>query len=212
VRRWFVYSVLTGRYSSSPESMFDLDVRNISSKDFKSHLKMVEDGDLSDAFWDVNLVQHLDSSVSSSPYFNVYLASQIKANDTGFLSRDITVGELVTHAGDIHHVFPKDYLKKNGLKRGMYNQIANYVYMQSEINIKVGNKAPNVYFGELKEQCNNGGLKYGGIDSEAMLLDNLKLNCIPDVIFDMDIKDYEGFLKQRRKLMAQKIKEYYHSL
>jgi uncharacterized protein with ParB-like and HNH nuclease domain len=40
----------------------------------------------------------------------------------------------------------RDYLKKNGLDRSKYNQIANYVYIQSEINIKIGNRPPKAYF------------------------------------------------------------------
>ena len=36
------------------------------------------------------------------------------------------VSDLINIAGDIHHIFPKDYLKKNGYdNRGMYNQVAN---------------------------------------------------------------------------------------
>jgi len=42
--------------------------------------------------------------------------------------------ELILVRVDFHCLFPKDYLKKNGLDK--YNQIANYVFMQSEINIK----------------------------------------------------------------------------
>ncbi|MDA0525167.1 GmrSD restriction endonuclease domain-containing protein [Methanococcoides alaskense] len=212
VRRWFVLSVLTGRYSSSPESEFDRDIKNIATKDFGEYLRSVEQAELSDTFFDVGLIQNLDSSVSSSPYFNVYLASQVKNKDQGFLSKDITVDDLISHHGDIHHIFPREYLKKNGLKRGRYNQIANYVYMQSEINIQVGSKAPDIYFNELKEQCATGNAKYGAICDENVFHENLKMNCIPEDVFSMDIKDYDEFLIKRRELIAKKIKEYYYSL
>lgn len=53
---------------------------------------------------------------------------------------------------------------------------------------------------------------YGGITSLDDLNKNLEENCIPIEIFDMDAKDYEEFLKKRRKLMAQKIKSFYYSL
>ena len=212
VRRWFVLSVLTGRYSGSPESRFDFDIKNISEKDFKEYLTGVENAELSDTFWDIALGQNLDSSVSSSPYFNVFLASQVKANDKGFLSRDITVNDLILHKGDIHHIFPREYLKKNGLKRGQYNQIANYVYMQSEINIKIRDKAPKTYFEEIQEQCNSNKLQYGGICDLQTLIENLKMNCVPESIYSMEIDNYEIFLSQRRALMAQKIKDYYFSL
>lgn len=212
VRRWFTLSVLTGRYSSSPESMFDYDIKNISKMDFGEYLKSVESAELSDTFFDIALVQNLDTSVSTSPYFNVYLAAQVKLNDKGLLSKDITVKDLISHKGDIHHVFPKDYLKNYGLSRGQYNQVANYAYTQSEINIKVGNKAPEVYLHELKEQCDCGVLKYGGINDFEVLTENFKQNCIPESVFSMNIKNYDEFLEQRRVLMAKKIKEYYISL
>ena len=212
VRRWFVMSSLTGRYSGSPESVFDFDIKNISSKPFQEYLQNVESAELSDAYWDFSLVQSLDTSVSSSPFFNVYLASQVRSNDKGFLSRDISVDDLITHKGDIHHVFPKEYLKRNGLKRADYNQIANYVYMQSEINIKIGSKSPKDYFAELLKQCNGSKLKYGSIDKIEVLEKNLVENCIPDSIFEMSFNDYEQFLTERRKLISKKIRDYYFSL
>ncbi|MFJ1262537.1 DUF262 domain-containing protein [Capnocytophaga canis] len=206
VKRWLVYSILTGRYSGSPESMFDFDIKQISQKPFEQYLREKEEAELSDAFWNASLPQSLNTSVASSPYFLTFLASQVKANDKGFLSKDISVRELIEHRGDIHHLFPKDYLKKNGLEKGQYNQIANYVYMQSEINIKIGNKSPKDYFELIKQQS------ISGISNEQEFLENLKVNCIPPEIIQMNIEDYQDFLSLRRKLMAQKIKEYYFSL
>jgi hypothetical protein len=158
------------------------------------------------------LPRSLDTSVASSPYFHVFLAAQVKANDRGFLSKDVTVGDLISLRGDIHHLFPKDYLSKNGLDRSKYNQVANYVYMQSEVNIKVGNKPPKDYFELIKTQIIDNNKLVTGISSEQELLDNLKMNCVPVEIMEMNIGDYQDFLTLRRKLMAQKIKEYYKTL
>jgi hypothetical protein len=212
VRKWLVYSILTGRYSGSPESMFDYDIKQISQKPFAKYLKEKEDGELSDAFWNASLPQSLDTSVASSPYFHVFLASQVKANDRGFLSKDVLVGDLISLRGDIHHLFPKDYLSKNGLDRSKYNQIANYVYMQSEVNIKVGNKPPKDYFELIKTQILDDNKLISGLSTEQELLDNLKMNCVPTEIMEMSIDDYQDFLHLRRKLMAHKIKEYYNKL
>jgi len=212
VRRWFVYSILTKRYSGSPESSFDYDIKQISSRSFGDYLRDREESELSDAFWNAALPMSLDTSVASSPFFHVFLASQVKANDRGFLSTDVLVGDLISLRGDIHHLFPKDYLKKNGLDRNKYNQIANYVYMQSEINIKVGNKPPSEYFTTVKDQFQNANLQVSGISSEAQLQQNLAMNCVPSEIMDMAIDDYDVFLASRRKLMAQKMKDYYFSL
>lgn len=212
VKRWFVYSILTGRYSGSAESFFDFDIKQISNKPFDEYMREKEEGELSDAFWLSALPQQLDTPVASSPYFHVFLASQVKANDKGFLSRDVLVSDLISLRGDIHHLFPKDYLKKHGLDRGKYNQTANYVYMQSEINIKVGNKPPKDYFKILQEQMANGTLSLSGIHHDDALQDNLKANCIPVEIIDMDIDHYQDFLHKRRLLMAEKLKEYYFGL
>jgi hypothetical protein len=212
VRRWFVYSTLTGRYSGSAESYFDYDIKQIHERPFDEYLREKEEGELSEAFWNASLPQSLDTSVASSPYFNVFLASQVKTNDKGFLSKDVLVSDLISLRGDIHHLFPRDYLKKNGLDRGIYNQIANYVFMQSEINIKVGNKPPKDYFGLINKQIDDDNKLVSGISSQNELLENLRSNCVPTEIMNMDIDDYAEFLILRRKLMAQKIKQYYFTL
>lgn len=212
VKRWFVYSVLTGRYSGSPESMFDFDIKQISHKSMSEYLKEKEDAELSDAFWNASLPRSLDTSVASSPYFHIYLASQVKANDKGFLSKDVLVSNLILLRGDIHHLFPKDYLKRNGFERNKYNQIANYVYMQQEINIKVGNKAPDTYLSLLIENFTNNKNKFSGIENHEELIKNFEMHCIPRSIINSKFSDYEDFLHERRKLMALKIKDYYFSL
>ena len=95
VRRWMVMCMLTGRYSGSPESRFDFDIKAAAARDFGEFLADVESAELSDAFWGASLVQSLNTSVASSPYIHVFWAAQIKAKDQGFLSRDITVEDLI---------------------------------------------------------------------------------------------------------------------
>lgn len=213
VRRWLVMSFLTGRYSSSPESQFDWDIKQIDARPFEQVLADVESARLSDAFWDAELVQRLDTSVSSSPLFNVFLASQCKMNKLGFLSTHITVKDMIEERGDVHHIFPKQYLKDAGMTRGQYNQVANYVYLQTEINIKIGKKAPADYLGYMfDQQCNGGEARYGGIKDLDVLRQNLADNCIPEETARMNINDYPRFLKERRRLIAERLKEYYASL
>jgi hypothetical protein len=211
VRRWFVMSLLTGRYSGgAPDSAFDSDIRALKETGMEALLQNAEAMLLTDTFWDVTIAQGLETSVVTSPLWGVFLAAQVKKKAKGFLFRDITIEELVLHMGDIHHVFPKDYLKKGGLTKGKYNQIANYVYMQSEINIKIGKRAPHVYFQTLKDQIAGGGTKLGSnITTIEGLKENLKMNCIPESIMDMEFDDYEQFLLERRGMMARYMKHYY---
>lgn len=212
VRRWFVMSALTGRYSGSPESTFDFDIRQMHEQGFDAFSPATFAGELSEAYWNALLPQEMNTSSSTSPYFRVFQAAQVKLGDKGFLSRDISVRDLILNKCDVHHLFPRNHLKGQGANRGRYNQIANYALAQSEINIAIGDKAPAVYFKELMEQCQGGKKKFGGITDLADLKANLVESCIPVAILDGDAQDYDAFLEQRRKLMAAKIQTYFKTL
>lgn len=213
VRRWIALSILTGRYSGSPESSFDYDIKRFfAAADPMEYLSITEAGELSDAFWTVNLVQRLNTSVASSPYFNMFLVAQVKEHDKGFLSTQIDVETMLENRGDIHHLFPKKYLTKHGIPQAQYNQIANYVFLQQEINIKISDDAPCVYMAEVRKQCTTKQPVYGGIVDFTFLDENLHQNCIPEGFDQMDINDYDDFLTKRRELMAEKIRRYYNAL
>lgn len=212
VKRWFVMSTLTGRYSGSAESTMNFDIRQINERGAMNYLKELEQAELSEGFWQSGLPLAMNTSVASSPYFNAYLAAQVYNNDKGFLSKDITVNDLLTHRGDVHHVFPKNYLKQFDFSRGSYNQIANYVMMQSEINIEIGDQEPSEYFTQLMQQCNDGNAIFGEIVDINELKANFSMHCIPEGIEQMQEKDFDEFLQMRRALMADKIRGYYQRL
>jgi hypothetical protein len=214
VRRWLVMSLLTSRYSGSPESTFDFDIRQITEQGYKSYASAVIDATFSDAFWNSLLPQEMITSSPVSPIFRVFQAAQVKLGDKGFLSKDITVQDLILNKSDVHHIFPKGYLKKCGMTRRRYNQIANYALAQSEINIAIGQKPPSEYIRSVIEQCagKRGKRKIGGIVDSKDLKKNFTMHCIPDGIEEMHEDDYDDFLDQRRKLMSLRIKKYFGML
>ncbi len=212
VRRWYAMSVLRGRYSGSPESQFDFDIRQIDGRGVAAYVESVIPNELPESFWTGMLPQFMDTSSIKSPYFLCYKAAQVKLGDKGFLSRDITVTDLLLNRADVHHVYPRQYLKNLGLSSATYNQIANYVIAQNEINIAVGAKAPNVYFGELAQQVSGHPARYGGIVDRQQLVDNLQANCLSPNMLNGEIKDFREFLEERRKLMALKIKCWFEAL
>lgn len=212
VQRWYVLSVLTGRYSASPESAFAKDIRAIEENGVKATLKSIEDATLSDNFWNVQLDQNLTYVSSINPTYQVFLAAQIFFKKDSLLSH-IPVGELVNLGGDIHHIFPKQYLVDNGYDRNAYNQVANYAYLDTPINIKIGKKSPNIYFKEaLDAVLNTENISFRAIKNELEFQNNLKDNCIPIEILDMDHTKYKEFLANRRAKMTALIKAYYYSL
>ena len=84
--------------------------------------------------------------------------------------------------------------------------------MQSEINIKVGNKPPKDYFELIDAQISDGNNSVSGISTHQELSENLQANSVPSEITQMDFDNYSEFLMSRRKLMAAKMRDYYFSL
>lgn len=213
VRRWFVMSVLTGRYTGSFETAFEADIRRINEIGALQTLSDIESSQLADTFWDVGLPMEMESSSVRSPYFLAFLAAQIHTQARGFLSKNVTVSSMVEEVGDIHHVIPKNYLVSNGVNdRGDYNQIANFALTETPINISIKDAAPADYMARVDQQVADGVLRLGEIMSEVELDANLRANAIPASIRTTTAETYGAFLKERRALMAQVIRDYYFSL
>jgi len=60
-----------------------------------------EAADLSEAFWSASPGSSAQYAGSEHPNFLVFLAAQIRAGDKGFLSKDISVHDLVTATKEI---------------------------------------------------------------------------------------------------------------
>lgn len=213
VRRWYAFAQLSRRYSKgNPETDIDYDIRQIDAQGLSKYCEAGIATQLNSNFWDNLLPLELDTASSNSAFFLAYQAAQVKAGDKGFLSRDITVNDLLLNRSDVHHVYPKKHLKSQGKHRAEYNQIANFVLAQSEINIAIGDKPPEKYFSELVAQCDGGKKKYGGITNLAELKSNLRAHCLPLSLLDGEVLDYDAFLTERRTLMAKKIRDWFEAL
>lgn len=213
IQKWFVLSTLTGRYVASPESAMSRDIRMINEKGFIEYFNEVEASVLSDTFWNVTLVQNLDTTSTNSPAFKTFLAAQINLNCNSMLMHGTMISDLLIHSGDVHHIFPRAYLKNNGVDaKGRYNQVANFTILDTQVNKAINDDAPNVYFGKVIEQCKNGEIAFGNISSEEALYKNLEENAIPKNIVNMKVDDYDDFLRERRILMAKIVERFYKNL
>ena len=213
VQRWFVMSTLTSRYIGSPETVMDRDMRAIAEKGFINYLNEVEASALSDNFWQITLPQNLETSSVNSPAFNTFIAAQINLNCNSMLMNGTKVADLITVTGDVHHIFPRAYLKNNGVdNKTKYNQVANYIYLDTQVNKAISDDAPCIYFQKAKAQCETKQILLGNISDEELLKNNLDENCIPANIFNWNVSDYDEFLQERRKMMAALIEKYYKGL
>lgn len=213
VRRWCVLLQLTGRATGSFESAFDRDLASIDKLGPVEALKRLEESELSEAFWKHQLPARLQSSSTINPHFKVFLAAQVNQRAHGFLSRQHDVQSLIQLQGDVHHLVPKGYLRKEGVNdKSQYNQIANFAMTESGINIRIGNRTPAEYLGEVREQIATGTATLGEIVTEAELAQTFAENAIPESLENTDVTNYEAFLEERRALMAEYIHRYYERL
>lgn len=72
--------------------------------------------ELPDNFWDIVLVQNLDSTPTINPIYLVYQAAQVANGDLLLFSNNIRVTDLI-NSGEVHHIFLKAYLRKYGFEK-----------------------------------------------------------------------------------------------
>ncbi len=212
IQKWFIMSLLTGRYSSSSESTLDQDIKRVTERGFIQYFRELESSLLNNEYWNTTLIHSLETSSSLTSAYLVYLASQIKKSANSLFSSTITVDSIIKIKGDVHHIFPREYLKANGItSTKIINQVCNYAYIDTSVNIDIGDDAPKKYFHYvLNNSTVNNTLGY--VKSEKAFYKNLEENCIPKEVVNYDYQNYDVFLKKRRLLMAKYIKEYYESL
>ena len=213
VKRWLVMSLLTGRAVGSFESTWETDLRRISEHGAAGYLRVIEESELGEGFWNVTLPQELISPSKRSPAFQTYLAARVNTGGRGFLSKSVSVSHMIEGHGDLHHVVPKNHLIKNGFpKETDYNQVANFALTETPINIAIKDHPPKEYMGWMSEQTRTGVLRIGEIVDPEGLKANLAENAIPDFIGEVTATNYREFLDARRKLMAAMIRKYYEAL
>ncbi|OQB77346.1 MAG: hypothetical protein BWX92_01000 [Deltaproteobacteria bacterium ADurb.Bin135] len=212
IARWFFMSSLTSRYSGSSESIMESDLNKIKSckdgEEFKFVINNILDSTLTNDFWDISLPNDiLVTSNTISPVANAFFASLIY-NGRKALFSDRKVSDLYDpsikikkNSLDKHHIFPKEYLKKQGIELTQINQIANLTYLEYIDNIKISDSEPKSYYTEIKS-------KY--YSNKELILENaLKEHGIPEDFYEME---YSVFLTERRKKIAMLIKEMYSNI
>lgn len=200
VKRWIVMSALTGRYSGSSESAFERDIKVIvQSIDSVATMNTILNRELTDNFWSITLPEALQRQTTQTSSWRIFQMAQVYTGDRAWLAKDTRAETVMEEEGNIHHIFPRAYLRTNHFSKAEINQIANYVWLTRPRNMDVGDQAPKDYL--HSERIN-----------EFFNEQNNAENAIPTALQDYDFHDYHHFLEQRRQLMAEKIHHYYDQL
>lgn len=210
ISRWIVFSLLTRRYTSSPESAIEQDLALFrKERDFVVTLEEKIAAELTDDFWEVTLPQRMISSSTANTAYKVHQASlifkDVKVPFSQVRMKDHLNPMLKVKKQTLerHHIFPRNYLNNIGIKdKRDYNQIANFVLIEYKDNINISDTSPNEYWPEMINSLS----ERDTIDLEENYVERYDL---PEEFWKLD---YNSFLKERRKLMAKSIKNYFESL
>ena len=209
IGRWFFASSLTGRYTSSPETMMDGDLNRVKgvkdAEGFVATLEAIMANELTNDYWTVTLPSNLDSSSARNPELFAYTATQNRLGAPVLFSHK-KVSDLLDpsikarkKALERHHLFPRALLEREGvddLKR--INQVANYALLEWPDNIDISDAAPVEYEPQLRP-------RFPDVEWQEMH----RQHALPDAWHTMT---YDDFLVDRRKLMAAVIRKGFESL
>ena len=209
IGKWFFMSTITGRYTSSPETVMEMDLarlRVINDVDgFRNVLDEIIISQLTTDFWQISLPMGLSTSSSTSPSLYAYYASLYMMGANGLFSK-LKVSDLLQEglrskksALERHHLFPKAWLNKNGVtEQRDTNQIANFALVEWSDNIKISDDQPSEYLPYYLERLTE-------IEKSNMYY----WHALP---VDWEHLTYNDFLVERRKKIAFIIKDAYFML
>ena len=211
IGRWFFAASLTGRYTSSPETVIEADlnrIRGIDERDGNEFLATLETSlqtELTNDFWNIALPDRLATSSPSSPPLFAYDAAQNKLDApvlfSTLLIRDLKDPAIRANRKPLerHHLFPKGYLERElKLEQKQINQIANYALLQWPDNMEIGDTPPSEYVPELKSRFSSDEWKH-----------MCEMHALPE---DWERLSFPEFLNRRQQKMAQIIQRGYAAI
>ena len=208
IAKWFFMSSITARYSSSAETRMERDLADLrgvkDATQYVEHLQKVIDDELTNDFWSISLPNGLATSAARSPSWFAYCAA-LNLIEAPVLFSKMKVPDLLDPVANAnkaalerHHLFPKDYLEKIGIKDDRErNQNANYALVEWDDNIHIANAPPNEYFPKYIQRFKSDPEKLNRM---------LMLHALPP---QWESMPYDEFLRERRRLLAKVIRKGY---
>lgn len=201
-RRWFSMAILTQMYTGNFESVFEQQLNSISKLDGADGFRAWVDGEiaarLTDDYFRVTLPNEFGKSRASGPAWNGFLAAQAVLGSRVLFGTG-TVANLLLPASsgnkkpyDKHHVFPSNFLK-GGPCGSARDCRANFVCVDYQTNISIGDRSPGDYVAE-----------YRAAAGEEAYARTCRDNALP---IGFEGMDYPDFLERRRFLMSDLVRE-----
>lgn len=204
IARWFFMAHTTGRYTSSPESAFEADIKRIESvrsgdaTGFCEALEREISTVFTSDYWSITLPNRLATSSAKSPAGVAYWAAlNILDAEVLFSSAKVSarLDPAITRVRDMerHHLFPKQHLKTLDIKRPRdTNQVGNMAFVEWPDNAAISKQAPSVYWPVYSARLGPGRLRQ-----------QLFWHALP---LGWEQLEYTEFLQRRRLRIAEVIR------
>jgi hypothetical protein len=213
VARWLFGSLLTARYSGSSETVFEEDLARLArvpsgdTDGFVSALDQALDEALTGDYWTHSLVATLETQKARAPAALAFRAAQVVLGARALFS-DQPLQNLLDPpasgaraASETHHLFPEDWLRSRGVHdRRRINQVANLADTGWHENNWIRNRGPADYVPRLREKLLIDDDRWGRLCAEHALPSG------------WEAMEYEAFLPERRRRMADVIRVAYRHL
>jgi hypothetical protein len=175
------------------------------AEEFQKVLDDIINSQLTNDFWDITLPMDLSTSSSTSPSLYAYYAALYVLGANGLFSK-LKVSDLLQEglrskksALERHHLFPKAWLQRNGItEQRETNQIANFALVEWSDNISISDTAPSDYLPDYLNRLSAG-------EKQKMYY----WHALPE---NWDQLNFEDFLIERRKRIAQVVQDAYGNI
>ncbi|MFR9788538.1 DUF262 domain-containing protein [Streptomyces sp. MB22_4] len=182
---WYVQSFIWGRHTGATETALNQDLQAVDAggvDQLIETLRQSRGGRL-----EVRPDDFQGTSMGSRFYPLLYMLSRVHgAQDlaSGIPLKDGMLGKLSSL--QVHHIFPKAQLYKNGYSRAEVNAVANFCFLTQDTNLQISAKRPEDYLPEIARRVPGA----------------LKSQWIPTAPALWSIDAYRSFLAARRELLA----------
>jgi len=192
LKQWFWASVFAQMYEKGPTSRAVSDYKELVSwikDDGKEPFALRALYFTPDMFFDITPKQRA--------LYRGSLALLVSRGALDFhKSEPLTYEYMEKFKVDDHHIFPQNYLKKSGESSSRINCVLNRTLIDKKTNIRISDKAPNVYSKEISDEIGGERLKHL-YDSHRIHLEHLVSN------------SFDAFLKDRSKALMATLRDAY---
>jgi hypothetical protein len=211
--RWVFGTLLIARYSGSSETVFEQDLARVARlppDDADGFVRVLDDA-LAEAitgdYWTHSLVSALETQKARAPAALAFRAAQVVLGTRALFSDQLLQNLLdppaqgARTAREAHHLFPEAWLNARGIReRRHVNQVANLADVGWHENTVIGGPGPAEYVPRIRQKLAIDDARWGRLCAEHALSPG------------WESMEYEEFLRERRRRMADIIRVAFRQL